>query len=327
MAKKFLDQTGLTTLWNKIKSVFATKSESNQVQTNLTNFMNTKAKANGLCPLGSDTKVPSTYLPSYVDDVVEYGSITTFPVTGEDGKIYVAEDTNKTYRWSGSGYVEISPSLALGETSSTAYAGNKGKANADAIAEIKSQIGGASSSGTIISRLKNVENNKLDKQGSVYSIVEESNRFSISYGGTTKIQLSDNGFEFYVDGHQLSLIKAGFAIDSKAIATISDLNNKVDKESTINNGILKFAKPYGSDEIDAVRYDNANYACGVRISQNGEIGFWRAPEDGYTAADDDYDVTIKGDGIYRTSNNDDETYKILDESMALTTSEIEAICV
>lgn len=84
-----------------------------------------------------DGKIPAAELPSYVDDVVEYASTATFPVTGESGKIYIATDTNKTYRWGGSAYVEISESLALGETASTAYAGNKGKANADAIAAIK----------------------------------------------------------------------------------------------------------------------------------------------------------------------------------------------
>jgi hypothetical protein len=50
-----------------------------------------------------------------------------FPVTGESGKIYIALDTNLTYRWGGSTYVEISPSLALGETSASAYRGDRGK--------------------------------------------------------------------------------------------------------------------------------------------------------------------------------------------------------
>lgn len=74
-----------------------------------------------------DGKVPASQLPSYVDDVLEYANIGSFPGTGESGKIYVALDTNKTYRWSGSAYVEISASLALGETSSTAYRGDRGK--------------------------------------------------------------------------------------------------------------------------------------------------------------------------------------------------------
>ena len=73
-------------------------------------------------------------LPSFVDDVLEYANAVSFPTTGEAGKIYVALDTNLTYRWGGSKYVEISKSLALGETAETAYAGDKGKAASDAIA-------------------------------------------------------------------------------------------------------------------------------------------------------------------------------------------------
>lgn len=78
-------------------------------------------------------KIDASYLPSYVDDVLEYASITDFPATGEDGKIYVAKDTNKTYRWSGTIYVEISESLALGYTHSTAFYGDEGKAIKDLV--------------------------------------------------------------------------------------------------------------------------------------------------------------------------------------------------
>lgn len=86
-----------------------------------------KGSANGVAELDANGLVPSSQLPSYVDDVLEYASVSAFPSTGETGKIYVALDTNKTYRWSGSEYVEISASLALGETSSTAYRGDRGK--------------------------------------------------------------------------------------------------------------------------------------------------------------------------------------------------------
>lgn len=89
-----------------------------------------------------DGKVPAAQLPSYVDDVLEYAGTAQFPVAGETGKIYVDAATNKTYRWSGSSYVEISESLALGETSATAYAGDKGKANADAIAALQTAVAG-----------------------------------------------------------------------------------------------------------------------------------------------------------------------------------------
>ncbi len=86
-----------------------------------------KGAAGGYCPLGEDTLVPQAYLPSYVDDILEYTDLASFPVTGETGKIYVDKTTNKTYRWSGSAYVVISETLALGETSATAYRGDRGK--------------------------------------------------------------------------------------------------------------------------------------------------------------------------------------------------------
>lgn len=71
--------------------------------------------------------IPSSQLPSYVDDVLEYANFAALPASGETGKIYITINDNLTYRWSGSAYVEVSKSLALGETSSTAYRGDRGK--------------------------------------------------------------------------------------------------------------------------------------------------------------------------------------------------------
>lgn len=128
-----------------------------------------KAELDKKVPIGSDGKIASSYLPSYVDDVVEiffhtgfgtwdaeqieaqgladgdlvfdsddnnlyevftnqYGSLNSREVTPETGKIYVGISDNKTYRWSGSTLVEISKSLALGTTSSTAFPGDRGLA-------------------------------------------------------------------------------------------------------------------------------------------------------------------------------------------------------
>ena len=101
---------------------------SGAVKAGLDTKLNTSLKGanSGLAELDATGKVPSSQLPSYVDDVLEYPSLTDFPSTGETGKIYVATDTNKTYRWSGSAYVVISETLALGETDSTAYRGDRG---------------------------------------------------------------------------------------------------------------------------------------------------------------------------------------------------------
>jgi hypothetical protein len=86
-----------------------------------------KGSASGVAELDAEGIILSSQLPSYVDDVLEFATLANFPTTGESGKIYVAINTNLTYRWTGTTYVEISPSIALGTTSSTAYRGDRGK--------------------------------------------------------------------------------------------------------------------------------------------------------------------------------------------------------
>lgn len=95
-----------------IKKTYATKQEVSAGKLDYTaeNAAN-RGKANGYASLGGDGKVPADQLPSYVDDVLEFASKTNFPSTGEKGKIYVDLSTENIYRWSGSAYTEISPSL------------------------------------------------------------------------------------------------------------------------------------------------------------------------------------------------------------------------
>ena len=72
--------------------------------------------------------IAAANLPSYVDDVLEYSSFSQFPTAGKSGKIYTALDTNKIYRWSGSAYVVISETVALGTTHSSAGYGDESRA-------------------------------------------------------------------------------------------------------------------------------------------------------------------------------------------------------
>lgn len=112
----------------------ATKSELNSVSSTAGGAMAVAVETREQLASKADLvggKVPAAQLPSFVDDVLEYDARSAFPATGETEKIYVAKDTNLAYRWSGTQYVEISPSLALGETATTAYPGDKGKAAAD----------------------------------------------------------------------------------------------------------------------------------------------------------------------------------------------------
>jgi hypothetical protein len=83
-----------------------------------------KGQPSGVATLDGAGLVPANQLPSYVDDVLEFADLASFPASGEIGKIYVTLDTNKTYRWSGSTYVEISASLVPNDGTLTVQGSN-----------------------------------------------------------------------------------------------------------------------------------------------------------------------------------------------------------
>ena len=118
---------------NLLTRQLATSNDIRALETKTEDLKNSKldtslkGAANGVAELDANGKVLTSQLPSFVDDVIEAENFAALPNEGETGKIYVTLDDNKTYRWSGSAYVEISASLALGETDSTAYRGDRGK--------------------------------------------------------------------------------------------------------------------------------------------------------------------------------------------------------
>lgn len=114
--------------------------DTSELNNKVQEFIDSKGAPNGLASLNESGIIPSAQLPSYVDDVIEVATFNNLPGTGESGKIYIVQDTNLTYRWSGTDYVEISKSLALGETSSTAYPGDKGKATTDKLNKTSNKV-------------------------------------------------------------------------------------------------------------------------------------------------------------------------------------------
>jgi hypothetical protein len=131
-----------------------------------------KGQANGYASLDGSGKVPSSQLPSYVDDVVEAANAAARPATGETGKIYVTLDNNKIFRWSGSAYVEISASPgstdAVTEGSTNLYFT---QARARAAISAGTNIGYNSSTGVISLNLD--------------PAMRESQVFTLSSGQTT----------------------------------------------------------------------------------------------------------------------------------------------
>lgn len=244
-------------LQNNIDQEIADRTESDTViQNNLTTHINdknnphevTKAQvglgnvtndaqvkrvemgvANGVATLNESGLVPSSQLPSYVDDVLEYNTLSSFPPVGEDGKIYVSEDTNLTYRWSGSQYVEISKSLALGETSSTAYAGDKGKANRQAIESLPNEIVTGFGSATRSATEWSMPTTKTVKSGLNYG--SEVTGINITVPQATSTQA---GLMTAEDKSNLTIL-VGEGVDENTPSIGDVVNNITNIESNIDN--------------------------------------------------------------------------------------------
>lgn len=157
------------------KEIEDRKAGDTTVTNSLNAFISTKGQPGGLAELDSTGKVPAAQLPSYVDDVLEFSTKVQFPQTGETGKIYVAKDTNLTYRWTGTQYLEISQSLALGETPSTAYPGDKGKANRDALNSMPTKLTSYLTPTTSTGELVKINYKYAAKDGLNYGPLQDDN--------------------------------------------------------------------------------------------------------------------------------------------------------
>lgn len=157
------------------KEIEDRKAGDTTITNSLNAFISTKGQPGGLAELDSTGKVPAAQLPSYVDDVLEFSTKDQFPQTGETGKIYVAKDTNLTYRWTGTQYLEISQSLALGETPSTAYPGDKGKANRDALNSMPTKLTSYFTPTTSTGELVKINYKYTSKDGLNYGPLQDDN--------------------------------------------------------------------------------------------------------------------------------------------------------
>ena len=250
--KQFLDQDGVQYLWNKVRQNFA----------NLSN--------NG--------KVPANQLPSYVDDVLEYGTFNTFPTTGEDGKIYVAQDTNLTYRWSGTRYVEISQSLALGETSTTAYPGDKGKQLSE---DLKAEIGRAKHEEADIRAALVAEQNRAE--------VAEKNNRSLIQKNASDITIETNNRISGDEALSVSINTEKTArqdADDKEKLARKEADDKEKAERQNQDNLIK-----AKIEQEQTRAQNAEKL--ITNNLNSEISRAKAAEQQEAKSRSDADDTIK----------------------------------
>lgn len=157
------------------KEIEDRKAGDTTITNSLNAFISTKGQPSGLAELDSTGKVPAAQLPSYVDDVLEFSTKAQFPQIGEAGKIYVSKDTNLTYRWTGTQYLEISQSLALGETPSTAYSGDKGKVNRDALNSMPTKLTSYLTPTTSTGELVKINYKYAAKDGLNYGPLQDDN--------------------------------------------------------------------------------------------------------------------------------------------------------
>lgn len=220
-----------------------------------------KGTANGVAELDGTGKVPSSQLPSYVDDIIEgyknganfyKDSTHTQLITPESDKIYVDLATNTTWRWGGSIYVQINEGLALGETSTTAYRGDRGKTAYD-----HSQITNGSNPHNTTADNVNLKvpipalsGSKLDVESTLYGINTELSKKADKVTSATNGDLAgldingnltDSGIlasNVIVKSATAGLIKNNGTIDTNSYATTTQLANKTDKVVSATNGHL-----------------------------------------------------------------------------------------
>ena len=287
-----------------------------------------KGAASGVAELDASGKVPSAQLPSFVDDVLEgylsggkfYKESThTTEITGETGKIYVDMSTNKTYRWSGTAYTEISASLALGETSSTAYRGDHGKiaydhsqtahapSNAEANVQSDWSVTDAASDAYIKNRptvMGAATSSAAGKQGFVPAPAAGAQAKYLRGDGTW--QTPPNTNTTYTAGTGLALSGTTFSLASSGVTAGSygPTANVTGSNGTTINVPQITVDAYGrvtsvTNRVLTNQNTNTTYSAmtGATSSAAGTTGLVPAPAAGAQAK------FLRGDGTWQTPAN------------------------
>lgn len=215
----------------------------------------------GVATLGTDGKVPSTQLPGFVDDVIEgyyyqnkfySDSAHTTEITGEAGKIYVDLSTDKTYRWGGSAYAEISASLAIGTTQGTAYDGASGAQLASDVSALQTAVNTTipaayvpKSSGTDLGTITNnssyiklLYGDGVDKYTNIILDDSAIGLYVYSQNGETDVDLDDSGITITADDLKWKTTPSATAktIATKDQITITDV--QVNGTSVASNKVV-----------------------------------------------------------------------------------------
>ena len=238
-----------------------------------------KGAVNGVAELNEAGKVPSSQLPSYMDDVIEgyyynnkfYEESThTTEITAEKGKIYVDLSTERTYRYSGSLYIEVSPSLDLGETQYTAYRGDRGKTAYDHATD-SNKVSSAKTEKFYKVAVTNqghvasaTEVSKSDITGlGIQAEINANNKVNADYIDDST---SDHKFTSSTEKNKLSGIESGAEVNKIGSISINntpiapDSNKNVDLTSALESIILGTDIETGIKNYFALTRDEKTYS-------------------------------------------------------------------
>ena len=233
--------------------------DTSELNSKVQQFINSKGAPNGLASLNESGIIPSAQLPSYVDDVIEVDTFSNLPGTGESGKIYIVQDTNLTYRWSGTDYVEISKSLALGETSSTAYPGDKGKATTDKLNRIPDKL---------ITDTVNVKQSTTEAVLNFTTYRQEAQQVGRNTLTITSATISQAGLMSSSDKTKLDGLKdqAGITSDIDAVQTNLEthINNKSNPHEVTKDQV-------GLGNVDNTSDANKPISTATQTALNGKF--------------------------------------------------------
>ena len=236
-----------------------------------------KGTSNGVAELDGNGLVPSSQLPSYVDDVLEYDTKTDFPTNGESGKIYIATDTNLQYRWTGTQYAEISSSLALGETSSTAYRGDRGKIAYDHSQKASGNPHNVTKNDVGLSNVPNVATNDQTPtftESTTLTKLTSGEKLSVAFGKISK-SITDliNHIANKNNPHEVTKTQVGLGNvgNFKAVSTVASQRltdtEKANARTNIGAGTSNFSGSY-SDLTNKPTIPTVGNGT-VTITQNG----------------------------------------------------------
>lgn len=219
--------------------------------------------ANGVASLDAGGRIPASQIPGGFDNIDEYDSLADFPETGEEGKIYVTKDTNLTYRWTGTQYVEISPSLALGETATTAYRGDRGKA-----AYEHSQVSGDSTIHHVHANkelLDSYAQTEADLANAVAKVHEHGNKAVLDGITADKVSEWDGKQDRLTAGDGISISDNVIANTNKVVNTQYSFSGKSGTDDYL---ILIATVPYNSMSVTHIISTDitTSYAWGLDIA-------------------------------------------------------------